>query len=84
MEYTTMPQVAERMHERREPIEEPMVAAVQPFLSGGMSKTVPLPADTTVEAIEEVFIEVWRMGLKSIVVYRGGSKLEQPLTEDEG
>ncbi len=60
-----------------------MVAAVQPFLSGGVSKTVPLGADAGVEAIEEIFIAAWRLGLKSIAVYREGSKLRQPLTADE-
>jgi ribonucleoside-diphosphate reductase alpha chain len=60
-----------------------IVAAVQPFLSGGVSKTVPLPADVGVEQIEETFIAAWRVGLKSIAVYRGGSKLGQPLTADE-
>jgi ribonucleoside-diphosphate reductase alpha chain len=60
-----------------------MVAAVQPFLSGGVSKTVPLPADTGVEAIEEIFITAWRLGLKSAAVYRDGSKLGQPLTLNE-
>ena len=60
-----------------------MVAAVQPFLSGGVSKTVPLPADAGVDAIEEIFIAAWRLGLKSIAVYRDGSKLRQPLTADE-
>ena len=59
-----------------------MVAAVQPFLSGGVSKTVPLPSDATVEAIKDVFIDAWRMGLKSIAVYRESSKLQQPLTAD--
>ena len=60
-----------------------MVAAVQPFLSGGVSKTVPLPTDAPVEAIEDVFIAAWRSDLKSIAVYRDGSKLQQPLTIDE-
>ena len=60
-----------------------MVAAVQPFLSGGVSKTVPLPADAGAEEIEEVFTAAWRQGLKSIAVYRDGSKLGQPLTTDE-
>ena len=60
-----------------------MVAAVQPFLSGGVSKTVPLPANARTEAIEEVFIAAWRQGLKSVTVYRDGSKLGQPLTADE-
>jgi ribonucleoside-diphosphate reductase alpha chain len=60
-----------------------MVAAVQPFLSGGVSKTVPLPAGAGAEAVEQVFIAAWRLGLKSIAVYREGSKLGQPLTADD-
>ena len=60
-----------------------MVAAVQPFLSGGVSKTVPLPADVRIEAIEDIFTQAWRLGLKSIAVYRDSSKLGQPLTADE-
>jgi ribonucleoside-diphosphate reductase alpha chain len=60
-----------------------MVAAVQPFLSGGMSKTVPLPSDAGVEETANIFVDAWRMGLKSIAVYRDGSKLQQPLTADE-
>jgi ribonucleoside-diphosphate reductase alpha chain len=59
-----------------------MVAAVQPFLSGGVSKTVPLPADTGAEAIGEVFTVAWRLGLQSVAVYRDGSKLAQPLPAD--
>ena len=59
-----------------------MVAVVQPFLSGGVSKTVPLPAGATVEDIEDVFIAAWRLGLKSIAVYRDGSKLQQPLSAE--
>jgi ribonucleoside-diphosphate reductase alpha chain len=60
-----------------------MVAAVQPFLSGGVSKTVPVPADAGAEAIESIFIDAWRIGLKSVTVYRDGSKLGQPLAADE-
>jgi ribonucleoside-diphosphate reductase alpha chain len=56
-----------------------MVAAVQPLVSGGVSKTLNLPAGAAVEQIESVFLDAWRMGLKSIAVYRQGSKLEQPL-----
>ena len=59
-----------------------MVAAVQPFVSGGVSKTVPLPADATVEDVEAIFSDAWRLGLKSVAVYREGSKLQQPLTAD--
>jgi len=47
------------------------------------SKTVPLPANAGIEAIEDIFTQAWRRGLKSIAVYRDGSKLGQPLTADE-
>ncbi len=57
-----------------------MMAAVQPFVSGAISKTVNMPAETTPEEIMETFIEAWRMGLKSITIYRDGSKRTQPLT----
>jgi ribonucleoside-diphosphate reductase alpha chain len=60
-----------------------MVAAVQPFLSGGVSKTVPLPTDASAADIKRVFIDAWRLGLKSVAVYREGSKLIQPLTADD-
>jgi len=56
-----------------------MMAAVQPFISGGISKTVNLPNDATVEQIEEIFRLAWRLGLKSITVYRDGCKAVQPL-----
>ncbi len=56
-----------------------MMAAVQPFISGGISKTVNLPRDCSVEDIEEIYREAWRMGLKSISVYRDGCKAVQPL-----
>ncbi|MBL9020302.1 MAG: vitamin B12-dependent ribonucleotide reductase [Myxococcales bacterium] len=57
-----------------------MMAAVQPFLSGAISKTVNLPNDCTVEDIENAYIEAWRMGLKAIAVYRDGCKRTQPLS----
>lgn len=60
-----------------------MVAAVQPLLSGGVSKTLNLPAQATPETIEEIFLDAWRMGLKSIAVYRQGSKIGQPLLSPE-
>ncbi len=56
-----------------------MMAAVQPFISGGISKTVNLPNDCTVEDIEEIFRFSWKIGLKSITVYRDGCKSAQPL-----
>ncbi|MGC8657552.1 MAG: vitamin B12-dependent ribonucleotide reductase [Desulfomonilaceae bacterium] len=56
-----------------------MMAAVQPFISGGISKTVNLPNDCTVEDIEEIFRFSWKIGLKSITVYRDGCKSAQPV-----
>src|SRR5690606_82117 len=56
-----------------------MMAAAQPFLSGAISKTVNLPPETTIEEIEQIYIEGWRLGLKAIAVYRDGSKASQVL-----
>jgi len=56
-----------------------MMSAVQPFLSGAISKTVNLPTDATVEDIEDAYIQAWRLGLKAIAVYRDGCKRVQPL-----
>lgn len=56
-----------------------MVAAVQPFLSGAISKTINMPNSATVEEIYDLFLESWRLGLKGVTVYRDGSKEEQPL-----
>jgi ribonucleoside-diphosphate reductase alpha chain len=56
-----------------------MMAAAQPFLSGAISKTVNLPPETTIEDIEQIYIEGWRLGLKAIAVYRDGSKASQVL-----
>jgi ribonucleoside-diphosphate reductase alpha chain len=56
-----------------------MMAAVQPFLSGAISKTVNLPPDATVEDIASVYVEGWKLGLKAIAVYRDGCKKTQPL-----
>ncbi|MCP3981743.1 MAG: vitamin B12-dependent ribonucleotide reductase [bacterium] len=57
-----------------------MMAATQPFLSGAISKTVNMPGDSTVEDIEQAYIEAWRLGLKSIAIYRDGCKRTQPLS----
>jgi ribonucleoside-diphosphate reductase alpha chain len=57
-----------------------MMAAVQPFISGSQSKTVNLPADATVQDIEGVYLESWRLGLKCIAIYRDGCKRSQPLS----
>jgi ribonucleoside-diphosphate reductase alpha chain len=56
-----------------------MMGAVQPFLSGAISKTVNLPEDATTEDIIAAYIEGWELGLKAIAVYRDGSKRTQPL-----
>jgi ribonucleoside-diphosphate reductase alpha chain len=57
-----------------------MMAAVQPYLSGAISKTVNMPSDSTVEEIEEAYIEAWRLGLKAVAIYRDGCKRTQPLS----
>jgi ribonucleoside-diphosphate reductase alpha chain len=56
-----------------------MMAAAQPFLSGAISKTINLPANATIEAIEEAYMLSWKLGLKANALYRDGSKLSQPL-----
>src|SRR3989441_7172538 len=57
-----------------------MMAAVQPFISGSMSKTVNLPTEATIEAIQETYMESWKLGLKCIAIYRDGCKRSQPLS----
>jgi ribonucleoside-diphosphate reductase alpha chain len=57
-----------------------MMAAAQPFLSGAISKTVNMPHDSTVEDIEQAYVEAWRLGLKAIAIYRDGCKRTQPLS----
>src|SRR3989442_12866595 len=56
-----------------------MMGAVQPFLSGAISKTVNRPEEATVEDISNAYIESWRLGIKAIAIYRDGSKRTQPL-----
>ncbi|MBI5709251.1 MAG: vitamin B12-dependent ribonucleotide reductase [Candidatus Eisenbacteria bacterium] len=56
-----------------------MMAAAQPFISGAISKTVNLPQDATVEDVERIYFESWKLGLKAVALYRDGSKLSQPL-----
>ncbi len=56
-----------------------MMAAVQPFLSGAISKTVNLPTSATVDEIMEAYIQAWKLGLKAVAIYRDGSKGGQPL-----
>ena len=57
-----------------------MMAAVQPFLSGAISKTVNMPSESTVEDIAAAYLESWSLGLKAIAIYRDGSKGGQPIT----
>lgn len=56
-----------------------MMAAAQPFLSGGISKTVNLPESATVEEIMDTYVAAWRLGLKAVAIYREGSKRSAPL-----
>jgi len=57
-----------------------MMASVQPFISGAISKTVNLPNEATFDDIQDIFLEAWKLGLKSIAVYRDGSKRQQAVT----
>lgn len=57
-----------------------MMAAVQPFLSGAISKTVNMPESATVEDVERVYLDGWRMGLKALAIYRDNCKVGQPLS----
>jgi ribonucleoside-diphosphate reductase alpha chain len=58
-----------------------MMAACQPFLSGAISKTVNLPESATVEEVEEVYYQGWKLGLKALAVYRDNCKVGQPLSD---
>jgi ribonucleoside-diphosphate reductase alpha chain len=58
-----------------------MMAAVQPFLSGAISKTVNLPEAATVEEIADVYLQGWKLGLKALAVYRDNCKVGQPLSD---
>ncbi|WP_437623456.1 vitamin B12-dependent ribonucleotide reductase [Sorangium sp. So ce1151] len=57
-----------------------MMAAAQPFLSGAISKTVNLPNDATVDEVQRIYEEGWRLGLKAVALYRDGCKASQPLS----
>ena len=57
-----------------------MMAAAQPFLSGAISKTVNLPNEATVEEVERIYHEGWKLGLKAVALYRDGCKASQPLS----
>ena len=57
-----------------------MMGAIQPFLSGAISKTVNMPEAATADEIANVYMEGWKLGLKAIAIYRDGSKRSQPLS----
>lgn len=57
-----------------------MMAAVQPFISGAISKTVNMPEEATVEEVEQLHMDAWKMGLKAIAIYRDNCKVAQPLS----
>jgi ribonucleoside-diphosphate reductase alpha chain len=63
-----------------------MMAAVQPFISGAISKTINMPEETTVEEISAAYLEAWRLGIKAVAIYRDGCKRTQPLNtaRDDG
>jgi ribonucleoside-diphosphate reductase alpha chain len=58
------------------------MAAVQPFISGAISKTVNMPEEVTVEEVEDLFVEGWRLGLKAVAIYRNNCKVAQPLSAE--
>jgi ribonucleoside-diphosphate reductase alpha chain len=60
-----------------------MMAAVQPFISGAISKTVNMPEQATVEEVEQLFVESWKLGLKAVAIYRDNCKVAQPLSADK-
>jgi ribonucleoside-diphosphate reductase alpha chain len=57
-----------------------MMGAVQPFISGAISKTINMPPSATIEEIEQAYYEAWKLGLKAVAVYRDGCKRSQPLS----
>ena len=61
-----------------------MMAAVQPFISGAISKTINMPEECTVEDIMDAYTESWKLGLKAVAIYRDNSKRVQPLSSGSG
>ncbi|MEK7153795.1 MAG: vitamin B12-dependent ribonucleotide reductase [Patescibacteria group bacterium] len=57
-----------------------MMSAVQPFISGAISKTVNMPKEVSIEEVEQLHIDAWKMGLKAVAIYRDNSKVAQPLS----
>jgi ribonucleoside-diphosphate reductase alpha chain len=60
-----------------------MMGAAQPFISGAISKTVNMPEEATVEEVEQLFVESWKLGLKAVAIYRDNCKVAQPLSADK-
>jgi ribonucleoside-diphosphate reductase alpha chain len=60
-----------------------MMGAAQPFISGAISKTVNMPEEATVEEVEQLFLESWKLGLKAVAIYRDNCKVAQPLSADK-
>ena len=60
-----------------------MMAAVQPFISGAISKTVNMSEEATVEEVEQLFVEGWKLGLKAVAIYRNNCKVAQPLSAEK-
>ena len=56
------------------------MGAVQPWISGAISKTANMPEEATIEDVEELYAESWRLGLKAVALYRDGCKASQPLS----
>jgi ribonucleoside-diphosphate reductase alpha chain len=61
-----------------------MMAAVQPFISGAISKTVNMPETATVEEVENIYFQGWKLGLKALAIYRDNCKVGQPLSDGKG
>jgi ribonucleoside-diphosphate reductase alpha chain len=59
-----------------------MMAATQPFISGAISKTINMPEEVTVEEVEQMFLEGWKLGLKAVAIYRDNCKVAQPLSAE--
>jgi ribonucleoside-diphosphate reductase alpha chain len=60
-----------------------MMAAAQPFISGAISKTVNMPEEVSIEEVEQLFVESWKLGLKAVAIYRDNCKVAQPLSADK-
>ena len=61
-----------------------MMAAVQPFISGAISKTVNMPESATIEEVENIYFQGWKLGLKALAIYRDNCKVGQPLSDGKG